>query len=83
MRLMSQCLWVYNIFCGSIFCAYIYRLSGLPPRFDLQLLVGLLPLRAYDDLRLPFCEALCSIALQTDYVNRHCSMQHEMHNNGT
>jgi hypothetical protein len=53
------------------------------PRFDLQPLVALLPLRDYDDLRLPFCEALCSIALQTDYVTRHCSIQHEMQNNGT
>jgi hypothetical protein len=63
-------------------CLACSLLPGFP-RFELQLLVALLPLRAYDDLRLAFCEALCSIALQTDYVNRRCSIQHEMHNNVT
>jgi hypothetical protein len=35
-------------------------------------LLWLFPLCAYDDLRLPFCEALCSIALQTNA--RQCTL---------
>jgi hypothetical protein len=35
------------------------------PRFDLQLLVALLPLREYEDLSLIFCEALSILACYT------------------